>query len=196
MRMMLFHSSAHEPSAGILFSILLALSSAAYSQVAAIDEPESGAPETIEEITVYGDKSLSQLRRELHKASEAFFDVYNDVNSNDDFDIFCDYQTKLGQRRRDHVCTPRFAMMAEARETSAWLMSGIQLQRSTGPDAGFNTGMGFRTPTARRVLEKEALIFREMSELLAQRPELREALVELARASNGYESERLRRKNE
>ena len=80
MRMMLFHSSAHEPSAGILFSILLALSSAAYSQVAAIDEPESGAPETIEEITVYGDKSLSQLRRELHKASEAFFDVYNDVN--------------------------------------------------------------------------------------------------------------------
>jgi hypothetical protein len=190
------HSVSPESLAGILISILLAFSPAAFSQSAGTDETAPGAPATMEEIIVYGDKSLSQLRRELHKASEAFFDVYNDLNSNDDFDILCDYQTKLGQRRREHICTPKFSLKAEARESTAWLLSGIQLQRSTGPDAGFNTGMGFRTPTARRVVEKEKLMFQEMSELLAQRPELREALVEVARAKNGYESERQRRKNE
>lgn len=187
---------AHTSPATLVCAASLLVAKVALAGSAEVDETGAEGSETIEEIIVYGDKSLAQLRRELHKASEAFFDVYNELNSNDDFDIFCEYETKLGERRKDHVCRPRFAVKAQARETAAWLMSGNQLQRSTGPDAGFNTGMGFRTPTAKRVIEKEAVMWQEMAELLAQHPELRTAMESLARAKSGYESERQRRKND
>jgi hypothetical protein len=190
------HAVTQSPFTGLACASVLAVFHIAYAPSADADETESDGQETIEEIIVYGEKSLSQLRRDLHLASEAFFDVYNALNSDDDFDILCDYETKLGERRRNHVCRPRFALKAEARETSAYLLSGAGVQRSTGPAAGFNAGNGFVSPTAKRVLEKEALMWEEVSELLAQHPELREAMAELVRAKNGYESERQRRKND
>ena len=187
------------PLAGILCAAIMAIAPRTHAQAPDTTDADGAAAketEVVEEIIVYGDKSLAQLRRELHKASEAFFEVYNDLNSTDDFDIYCEYETKLGERRRNHVCRPRFSLKAEARETVAWIMGGIQLQRSTGPGAGYNTGMGFRTPTAKRVLEKEAEMWEEMSELLTLHPELRAALEDVNRAKYSYESERQQRKND
>jgi hypothetical protein len=186
----------HLPLASLVCASVLLVFLVGFSRPAEADESESGAPDVMEEIVVYGDKSLSQLRREMHLASEAFFDVYNELNSDDDFDIQCDYETTLGDRRRNHVCRPRFAVKAEARETAAYLMSGHAVQRGTGPGAGFNPGNGYVSPIAKRVHEKEALMWQEVSELLALHPEFRDALNELLRAKNGYESERERRRDD
>jgi hypothetical protein len=176
--------------------LLLVARAAAFSQSDEAGDDGSRDNEAVDEIVVYGQKSLSRLRREMHQASEAFFDVYNALNSDDDFDISCGYETRLGQRRKNHVCKPRFAVKAEARETSSFMMSGGAAQRSTGPGAGFNPGDGYVTPTERRVREKEARMWEEVSELLAEHPEFREALEKLVRARNGYESERIRRQGD
>ena len=190
-------SASGMPLASIVTALLVFLvQSSAFAQSAEAPEDGGRENETVDEIVVYGQKSLSRLRREMHQASEAFFDVYNALNSDDDFNISCGYETRLGQRRKNHVCKPRFALKAESRETSSFMLSGSAVQRSTGPGAGFNPGNGYVTPTEKRVREKEAMMWEEVSLLLAQHPEFRAALEKLVRARNGYESERIRRKED
>jgi hypothetical protein len=195
-RMKRRHSTPPTPFAGFLCAAFLAIAPLTLAQPAGADDEASAHSETIDEIVVYGDRSLAQLRREMHKASEAFFDAYNDINSDDDFDIFCDYETGLGVRRRTHVCRPRFALKAESRETSAFMLSGGAVQRSTGPGAGFNPGYGYVTPIAKRVYEKEAEMWQEVSELLTEHPEFQAAFEDLVRARSGYESELARRNSD
>ena len=192
-RMTRRHSTTPTPFAGFLCAACLAFTPFTLAQPVATDDQSGKAQETIDEIIVYGDMSLAQLRRQMHKASEAFFDVYNDINSDDQFDILCDYETRLGVRRRKHVCRPRFALKAESRETSAFMLSGGSIQRSTGPGAGFNPGYGYVTPIAKRVYEKEAEMWQEVSELLTKHPEFQVAFEDLVRARSGYESELARR---
>jgi hypothetical protein len=196
LRMMSRHSTRPIPIAGVLCAAFLAVTPFTLAQTIGTDDQPAKAQETIDEIIVYGDLSLAQLRRQMHKASEAFFDVYNDINSDDQFDIFCDYETRLGERRRTHVCRPRFALKAEARETSAFMLSGGSIQRSTGPGAGFNPGYGYVTPISKRVYEKEAEMWQEVSELLAEHPGFQEAYEDLVRARSGYDSELARRNSE
>jgi hypothetical protein len=57
-------------------------------------EPEPA--ETIEEIVVYGNKSLVQLRLELYKAEDAVFDLFNSLNSDDEFDVHCYKEAPIG----------------------------------------------------------------------------------------------------
>ena len=190
------HSTPPTPFAGFLCAAFLAIAPLTLAQPAGAEEEAAAHSETIDEIVVYGDKSLTQLRREMHKASEAFFDAYNDISSDVDFDIFCDYETRLGVRRRTDVCRPRVALQAEARESSAYMLSGGAVQRSTGPDAGFQPGYGYVTPIRERVYEKEKEMWQEVSELLTERPEFQKAFEDLVRARNGYESELARRDSE
>ena len=50
------------------------------------DEQEADAdiPEVIDEIVVYGEMSLIQLRREWVRAEENLFEVFNELNSDDE----------------------------------------------------------------------------------------------------------------
>ena len=53
-------------------------------------------------------KSVRQLRREYRKAEEAFYNAFNDVNSDNDFDMDCKTAPVLGSRKRERRCQAEF----------------------------------------------------------------------------------------
>lgn len=82
------------------------------------EEPATLVPEvdeeTIDEVTVYGEASMSTLRARLRLIDEQFFDRYNVLNTNDEFDIVCKRETRLGSQIVRRVCLS----LAERRATA------------------------------------------------------------------------------
>jgi len=169
------------------FALMLALVPVGMCQTTSAVESEPASSETIEEITVYGEKSLIRLRHEFYRAEESFFDVFNKLNSDDMFDVDCDYVSFLGDRRKHHLCMPEFAKRVEADATAELLMdarSSFFTRDRSWADY---------SPNRTRVERLDELMWNEVRALLVEQPELQEAFAELARAKGIYESERERR---
>ena len=75
--------------AGMLV-LALAKSPTASGQETAEESSEPVANESIEEITVYGESNINILRRQFNLAQERTFDIFNSLNSTDEFDIECE----------------------------------------------------------------------------------------------------------
>ncbi|MEM9334183.1 MAG: hypothetical protein AAGA33_04975 [Pseudomonadota bacterium] len=63
-----------------------------------------GGEEPVDEVTVYAEESITFLRRKLRVVDEQFFTRYNELNSNDDFDMVCKRETRLGSQIPRQVC--------------------------------------------------------------------------------------------
>jgi hypothetical protein len=84
---------------------ILALATAALAfPLAAIAQDD----EAREEVVVVEKKSTSQLRRDVYDAEEAFYDLYNELNENPEFDVKCYYETQTGTHVKNHVCRAQF----------------------------------------------------------------------------------------
>jgi hypothetical protein len=67
----------------------------------------SARQDTSDEVIVRG-KRLGELRFDLQVAREHAFDIFNEINSNDDFDVHCGDETRGFSHARKRVCRPRF----------------------------------------------------------------------------------------
>ena len=161
-------------TAGIV--LILALAPVGMCQTTPEQESEPGSSDTLEEIIVYGDKSIIQLRREFYRAEADFFAVFNSLNSNDEFDVRCEYVTFLGSRRKYRLCQPKFARKAEARATQEMLTSGAMLYTSH--------------VNRKELKEMDELLWQEMSALILRNMELQKAFTDLSKAKQIYETER------
>jgi len=132
--------------------------------------------ETIEEIVVYGDKSLVQLRIEMYKAEDAFFDLFNSLNSDDEFDIRCRKDARTGSHIKNRVCEANYYRDLVGEATRESLIIG-------GP---------YIHPSA-KIRQKEELLHKEVEALLVERPELLNVLSEAVNAKQVYDSERQKR---
>ena len=166
--------------AGMLV-LALAFSPAASGQEAEAEEPESVPEESIEEITVYGESNINILRRQYDRAQAQMFDVFNSLNSNDEFDVKCDYEQHLGSRRWHHVCTPKFNTRPPAHDGGTYFVT------YDGEDKP-----GIQDPRVRRMNRQ---LWEEMARLVNEDPELRASFMELAKKKNALETEMERRRN-
>jgi len=89
-----------------LFIAVMALPMAAVGQ----DE------EAIEDIVVASQKSTTALRRDLVRAEDDFYSLYNILNDDNEYDVRCFYEAPTGVRKRNHVCRPVFFSKARNRE--------------------------------------------------------------------------------
>jgi len=138
---------------------------------------EQESPETIEEIVVYGDKPLHALRREVYRVEESFFELYSSLNQDDDFDVRCYYEVPSFTHIRRHVCRAKFVVDATSAE------AGRLLGKAVGP-----------AMPAEVAIEAKKERFREVIEtLVAEHPELLQALGEYTNARQVLESEKERR---
>ena len=60
------------------------------------DADQDESPAVTEEDTSWKDKSTRELRREYRDAEEAFYEAFNAVNSDDEFDMDCKTAPRLG----------------------------------------------------------------------------------------------------
>jgi hypothetical protein len=155
--------------------LLFALAPLSMCRIAAAQEGEPEPTETIEEVVVYGNKSLVQLRRELYKAEDAVFDLFNSLNSDDEFDIHCYKEAPTGSHIKKRVCKTNYFrdLIGEATRQA------------------FLTGM-YHHPVA-KIKQKDELMRKEMEALLVERPKLLKALNEYSDAKQVLESEHRRR---
>ncbi len=165
--------------------LMLAFAPLGMCQTEPEQESDSASSDVLEEIIVYGDKSLPSIRRELYRAEENVYAMFNSLNSKDEYDIQCDYVDLLGSRKRHHICEPNFVLKIKADQANAMKGDGVRL----GEQQGFyipHWQMGV-------VVKKEKLLWEEMAALAFEHPELREALAKLAEMNQALESERQRR---
>ena len=156
--------------------LLFALAPLSMCRIAAAQEGEPEPTETIEEIVVYGKKSLVQLRLKLYKAEEAVIDLFNSLNSDDEFDIHCYKEAPTGSHIKKRVCKTNYLRDLTAEATRQWLLIG---------------GM-YIHPVA-KIRQKNELLRKEMEALVVERPELLNAFSEASDAKQVLDSEHKRR---
>lgn len=100
--------------------LMYALSQA---QIAVAEDPATAAiPESeVEEIVVVGQRTLSSLRAKVVAAEDHFYDVFNELNDDDRYDIHCENFAPLGTRIKARRCVPRFVDDAQQEEALAFL---------------------------------------------------------------------------
>ncbi len=141
------------------------------------ESSEQDASESIEEIIVYGEKPMHALRREVYRTEESFFEVFSALNQDDDFDVHCFYEIPSFTHIRRHVCRAKFVVDATSAEAARFM------GKTAGP------GMPADLATKRKTEQ-----FREIVEaMVAERPELLQALDEYTKARQTLESEQQRR---
>jgi hypothetical protein len=169
------------------------LATVTLSQTLSAADVTSKGDETPEEVIVYGKTNIIILRNALYRAEEDFFDLFNSLNSNDEFDVKCEkHQTAL-QRRRHTLhsgmstrrCSPSFALAYEAWVTQRYMMNG-GLGGMADPASA---NLDYRALV--RVKQKEMVA--EMAELIEANPEFLNKIDELERAHDALAAEKGRR---
>ena len=140
----------------------------------------SGIPQAsdrpIEEIQVLGTRTLYSIRMEIVDEENKIFSMFNELNSDDRFDIFCDNIAPTGSHIKQRVCEPRFVTETRAQMTQDYV-------RGIGMLVG-SSDLEVETAMEREELEKEHL------RIAVEHPEYLEMLTELTNLRDTLESRR------
>jgi hypothetical protein len=184
----------------ILFSI-----AASGADVAGAQNESAGAgaaarsQERPEEIIVRG-KRLADLRVEVQLARERAYDIFNEINGTDDFDLECVDERRRGSRIGRRVCAAQF----EGRIQEVAAKEYIRTLRALCPDFEGLTqrcltdpGLGSRAAAAARGAASEAPTQRdrlqeEIERLARTDLQFGQAILDFHDASVKYEEERKR----
>ena len=139
---------------------------------------EQYSSETIQEIVVYGDKPLHAMRREVYTAEEDFFAVFSSLNEDDEYDVRCFYEIPSFTHIRRHVCRANFVIDATSAESAP----------------AFSEQVGaFSRPAALEIRSKKKRLREIIETLVAEHPDLLQALGEYTDKKQILESEKERR---
>ena len=139
----------------------------------AVDQKVEETPaEPIEEIVVYGEKSLGNLRHEVYRTEEKFFAAFNSLNDEEEYDVHCFYEVPSFTHIRRHVCRANFVKDATADEYAGW---------RRGQPA---------VPSKTVIMQKKKRLGLKMELLAAEHPVLLEALIKYTNAKQVLESEK------
>lgn len=131
-----------------------------------------------EEVIVRGQRGRGALRFQIDRAQEAFYDRFNEINSDDELDIHCRSVVELGSRIARRRCEPNFMRTFNtefAEETIIALQGGF---------AGVPEQAIAQAQSMSLELEKE------MRSLAASDPKLRELLARLLTLQQAYSAQR------
>ena len=157
-------------TAGALF--VGAIPSIGLCQVAPQQVDENTATEPMEEIVVYGDKSLGILKRQVYKTEENFFAAFNTLNEEEEYDVHCFFEVPSFTHIRRHVCRANFVRDATAAEYAGWRRGQPALSARTV------------------IMQKKKRLGIKLELLAAEHPELLEALSEYTNAKQVLDFEK------
>jgi hypothetical protein len=73
----------------------------------ASDPNDESQEQQVEEIAVVGERSVSQLKREIEAANRVVYETYNELNTDDDYDIECRKLAPIGSQVLRTYCRAR-----------------------------------------------------------------------------------------
>ena len=127
---------------------------------------ESEPPRLPEEIIVNAPESLKGLQTQIKLAQKRMFNVFNEINDDDQFDVHCTYERRWQSKIREQVCTPNYIKTVQ--EEQVQLMLGNM--GMIGAQKGFagNTQIGTFNARFEEIMKTQFIA----------NPEFREALLE------------------
>jgi len=156
---------------------IAAIMALAASGFANAQEPAEEADEVPEEITVFGQKTLLNLRFAVERAETDFFNRFNEFNDDDQYDVFCDEIAKTGSRIRRRTCWSPFEREIDEDETKRAFETGSRV--------------GVRNEGLIRLKrEKQAELLKNM---VLENPELQKLYTDYGNANIRFMTERQRR---
>ena len=78
---------------------------------------------------VYGTRNIVHLRQVVYAAEDEFFGVFNSLNSNDEFDVDCNYVWRIEQHRRIRECRANFVQNYEEDFANPWAFANLATLR-------------------------------------------------------------------
>lgn len=132
------------------------------AEVEADDSADPMADEPVEEITVYGEKTVPAIKAQIFRADQTLYGIWNELNDDREFDVHCRLEGVYASRRKERVCLPAFEQ-------------GI-LEESWD-DLSTWTGAGRPEAEIRR---KREIMRQRMIEAAQQNPDLAAAIIERA----------------
>lgn len=138
----------------------------------------------LEEVAVIG-RRLYRLQYELVKAQDRFFARYNDLNTNDDFDIHCSYRAPTGTTLRKRECQVEFILEHTGQQGRDFLES---LTSSSSRPA--------TSPPNVVWLERREEFRENFRQQLRASPELRQLMLEWQQQQARYEKAREARRED
>jgi hypothetical protein len=104
---------------------LLALSVSCHTAQGADPLPSD---EIIDEVTVYGQRSLFRLRELASDAEDTMYALFNELNTDDRYDVECKWEIRYFSHMREKNCLPNYvrqALLEDGRGTTQMLQEGM-----------------------------------------------------------------------
>jgi len=139
-----------------------------------VDNSAGAAPREITEIIINAERPARLVLEEAYEAQEIAFSIFNDLNSNDEFDITCGNYTPTGTRIAQRRCEPRYFVNAQA-QASQDLLLGLRVDPPTDNYIWME------------VAPKTEQLNVEMKELALEHPQLAESLLLYNRKMQEYD---------
>ena len=150
--------------------LLLTLPSVGLCQTTSVQDGAVQSPVTLEQSVADHDIPLSELLQAVHTAEDNFFSSFNELNDDARLDFHCYQEAPLGRRLKQRVCRANF------------------VQELTG-----ETSREYRPVDELSLRSMEKLLQEQMKRLVAEHPELFDALSKVSDAKERYDSQFSRR---
>ena len=172
----------------------------AQTEPSARERGATASQEQTEEVVVRG-RRIGELRAEVEDARERAYELFNDLNGNDEFDVYCHNESRSGTNVPQVICRAQFEnriSAAAAREYLSGLFSACNqdgagvtqdCMLSNAGATGINRAQGVegQLPGKREQMTDE--IFR----VARENDEFAQAIIDWYEASQQYEVARKRR---
>jgi hypothetical protein len=190
----------------ILLSIAVSGGGGALGQSAPVapdGADDSAQRETPDEVIVRG-RRLTELRFEVQEAREHAYAIFNEINSDDDFDVRCRDERRYHSRAKRRVCRAQFENRIAANAAKEYMAFMHMNCPSSGGDIDWQgcmfSGIGQQAAGQAKAVEGQALPMHDRMNdeiLRLARTDLRfgQAILDFFEASQEYEATRERRED-
>jgi len=138
--------------------------------------------EPIEEITVTGQRIILSLRKQIIEAEDHAFEIFNELNDDDLYDITCRSVKRYNSNIKKRVCLPNYYHRATADNASEYL-GLIGLYIDSVPSPSVKNVTAYQHPIFKKKVQKLATENPELLDALRVNFELNE---ELNKKRNAY----------
>ena len=142
--------------------------------------------ETMEEITVTGQKQIFSLRKQKIQAEDRAFGLYNELNSDDMYDIRCMMEAPIGSNIKRRMCLPNFYRRATADNALEFLGLIGGYSNYSVPSLSAKNVFAHHNPILQKKVRELAMKSPELLDALRKNYELGEELKKTRNAYHGF----------
>jgi hypothetical protein len=146
------------------------LMTAALLSLSVYGNQQSSQDDDVENITVYGQRSLPDIIKKIEKTRVRFYDELNALNDIPKFEMICSMVKPVGSNIAKRECEPRYMKEAKARVTQQNVAMRGNIDISNNPS---NSQITMETKREQIAYQKH------IQKLLIENPELQTTFIEL-----------------